>query len=204
MVDRRRALAALVGVVGVVLAVGARRGDGSARSTASDAMMGGTGGRATGGARGRAREGVDAADDGARTFEGARTRDDARSASETRGAVDLDALNERLSGSVWDFNEARPRTAAEKTAAGTREARPLPALGQTTRGERANRDVAEGESRSSSYSKQSDTNRAGTLWSTRIATARACASVRALLSGVKRPRGGGNIGGCCCCCNTVP
>lgn len=162
-VDHRRAFAALVGVVGVVLAVVARRGDAGARSVASDAMMGATEGGTTGGESLRLREGVDAADEGARTFERARTIDGARSASETSGTVDLDALNERLSGSVWDFNEARPRTAAEKTAAGTREARPLPALGQTTRGGRANRDVAEGESRSSSYSKQSEMNRAGTV-----------------------------------------
>ena len=162
-VDQRRAFAALVSVVGVVLAVAARREDARARSAASDAMMGATGGGATGGARGNAREGVDAADYGARTFERASALDDARSASEKSGTVDFDALNERLSGSVWDFNEARPRTAAEKMAAATREARPLPALGQTTRGGSTNRDVAEGESRSSSYSKKSDTNRAGTL-----------------------------------------
>ena len=155
----RRWLAALIALLGVVLAVAGRRH--GERGTV-DAFGGVGGGWAPSAPserlpRSQSRKGVIA-----EPWEEERPKERRGEDSGGGNGIDLEMLNEQLSGSVWDFNDASPfatiRKSKEKGGAARREAQPLPALGQTSSSRRSDgkSDVAEGESRSNSASK-SDT-----------------------------------------------
>ena len=143
----RRTWAALAAILGAVLAMSSR----SVRldSPASPARDVGSIGGAEGAARGGRNEGVGLGVGGAR--EGLDARDEGASAREFSNAggsgIDLDDLNDRLLGSAWDFNEPMPRRGDAPEGSGSRAARPLPSLGQSSSRSSVSKDVAEGESR---------------------------------------------------------
>jgi len=155
---RRRVLAVVLAILGAVLAAFVARDgrEGERRAIASPS-------------RGEiAGEGAGFGDEGARGGVGFGDAPDARSdgydadeeyfgADERRSSegIDLEALNSKLSGGVWDFNEARPRSDSKRKAEATRAAEPLPSLGQTKKKSSTSRGenqvagvVAEGEDRS--------------------------------------------------------
>ena len=155
---RRRVLAVVLAMLGAAMAAYVARngrGDGQ-RAVTSRASWG------------IASEGAGFGDEGARAGVGFGDAPDARNAArdtdekylgvgERRSSegIDLEALNAKLSGGVWDFNEARPRSDSKRKVEATREAEPLPSLGQKKKKSSASTGsndiadaVAEGEDRS--------------------------------------------------------
>jgi len=121
-----------------------------------------------GGGRGRG-EGEERARASARRLESDSKANDGFASNSRDGGlgdVDVDALNARLSGEVWAFDDPRARSRGEGRGEGAREAEPVAALGQT-KARRANapRDddvagvVAEGEDRSAAKSRSTGTTK---------------------------------------------
>ena len=164
----RRAWIALAGALGVAFAISSGYVDVGSTS-GGWAARGGVGATSDGRARVDAREGV-----GARVGVSDGDLGTARSAdfgaydgnSDVGRGIDVDALNEHLSGTVWDFNEPRPRAIEETMGKVARSSRLLPSLGQTSQRSQSAKNVAEGESRGSKDDKDRDgrtKSKAGTL-----------------------------------------
>lgn len=163
----RRVWAALVGVLGILFAIAAnvhRAGVPSRTLAVGEAPSGAW---ASGGAEAPLADGVRESGERGREFARDETFGGDDGGEESTEHIDLDALNAQLSGSVWDFNEARPKSGAQKAARSAgpaREAQPLPSLGQKRSSKsRRSKDVTEGESRSgSSTDKDASKSKAGT------------------------------------------
>ena len=163
----RRAWAALVGVLGIVFAIAASVHRAGVPSQTLSVGETPSGAWASGGAEVPRADGVRQSRERGREFARGEAFDGGDEGDESAKRIDLDALNSQLSGSVWDFNEARPKSGARKDARETgplHEAQTLPSLGQKRSSKsRRIKDVTEGESRSaSSTDKHASKTKAGT------------------------------------------